>query len=121
MNTTIFKEKHSLEKRKKMSKSILSKHVDMIPIIIERASNADPSLPILDKKKFLIPSTMTVNMVLRMIKDRLVIDSKKSLYIMFDGKIVSSFSENMAEIYNRHKDKDDGFLYGYYMTENTFG
>jgi uncharacterized protein (DUF2225 family) len=32
-----------------------------------------------------------------------------------------STSENIAFLYDRYKDNDDGFLYINYMLENTFG
>ena len=114
-----FKNEHSFEERHKECTRIKSKYTDRLPIICQRIKNANESCPIIDKKKYLIPNDLTLGQFIYVIRKRCNLNESQSLYFTVNGSIYSS-GRLLREIYNEHKD-DDGFLYMYYNTENTFG
>lgn len=53
-----FKEEHGFEKRKAESEKIREKYPDRIPVIVEKVERSD--IDDIDKKKYLVPSDLTV-------------------------------------------------------------
>ena len=112
----LFKSTHPFSKRKEESSRILAKYTNRIPVICECVSN---DIPNVDKKKFLVPSDLTMAQFLYVIRKRIKISSEKSIYLFINGNIVAG-SQIMGSVYEMHKD-EDGFLYICYSGENTFG
>ena len=97
---------------------MLEKYPDRIPVIVERAQN-QKDVPLIDKSKFLVPKDLTVGQFLYVVRKRLEIGSKESVYL-FVNNILPPTSQLMSKIYDEYKD-DDGFLYITYHSERTFG
>jgi len=114
---TSFKKENNFDKRKGESKRIREKYPDRIPIIVEKNSNTD--LPDIDKKKYLVPSDLTVGQFIYVIRKRISISPEKAIFIFIENMLPPT-SELVSSIYEKHKD-DDGFLYIEYSGENTFG
>jgi len=114
---TSFKKENNFDKRKEESKRIREKYPDRIPIIVEKNSNTD--LPDIDKKKYLVPSDLTVGQFIYVIRKRISISPEKAIFIFIENMLPPT-SELVSSIYEKHKD-DDGFLYIEYSGENTFG
>lgn len=112
-----FKEVHSFEKRKEESIRILSKFHDRIPVICERVEDSD--IPNIDKRKYLVPSDLTVGQFVYVIRRRIHLPSEKAIFI-FVKDILPPTAALMSTIYEQYKD-EDGFLYVVYSGENTFG
>lgn len=112
-----FKKTNTLEKRMAESKKILDKYPDRIPIIVEKGDGKN--LPEIDKKKYLVPSDLTMGQFLYVIRKRIKLEPTKGLYIFIDN-ILPATSQTVGNIYNEKKDPD-GFLYIVYQSENTFG
>ena len=112
------KEEHPLDVRKASSASIRAKHPDRIPVIVEKRQR-DASLPEIDKKKFLVPSDLTVGQFVYVIRKRIKINPEKAIFTFVNGKLPPT-SQLMSNIYDENKD-EDGFLYITYSGENTFG
>jgi GABA(A) receptor-associated protein len=113
-----FKTQFSKTKRALESSRILSKYPDRRPIICERAHN-QPSIPNIDRNKYLVPVDLTVGQFVYVVRQRLKLSSEQALFFNVDGEIPSS-TETILNLYERHKDCDN-FLYITYMAENTFG
>jgi len=112
-----FKEEHTLEHRTHESSKIRSKYPERIPVIVEKEAKS-PITPI-DKRKFLVPSDISVAQFMWIIRKRIQLPSEKAIFL-FVGKVLPQSSASMGQIYEDHKD-EDGFLYIAYSGENTFG
>ncbi len=113
-----YKQTIPLEERKSEVKKIFEEYPDRLPVIVEKG-NDSPNLADLDKKKYLVPKDLTVGQFLYVIRKRLNIDSKQSIYI-FVNNVLPPTSQMMTKVYDEHKDPD-GFLYITYHSERTFG
>ena len=111
-----FQKKHSIEKRKSESFRILEEYPNRVPIICERANK---DVVELDRKKYLVPSDLTMGNFMYVIRKRLSLAQEVAIYLFINNKIMPT-SMTMDEIYNKHKN-NDGFLYIYYSGESTFG
>lgn len=112
-----FKEENTFEQRKAESAKIRAKYPDRIPVVVEKAQNSH--VPDIDKRKFLVPSDISVAQFMWIIRKRIQLPSEKALFL-FVGKILPQSSASMGQIYEEQKD-EDGFLYIAYSGENTFG
>ncbi|KAK3691827.1 hypothetical protein RRG08_014209 [Elysia crispata] len=112
-----FKEEHTFEHRKLESGKIRTKYPERIPVIVEK----DPKSQIatIDKRKFLVPSDISVAQFMWIIRKRIQLPSEKAIFL-FVGKVLPQSSASMGQIYEDHRD-EDGFLYIAYSGENTFG
>lgn len=113
-----FKSEFTFEERKKESQRIKSRFGDRVPIVCQR-SNTSRDIPIIDKKKYLVPFELTLGQFLYVIRKRIKLSPSKALFIFINDKILP-VSSQMYNIYDEHKD-EDGFLYITYATEETFG
>jgi len=112
-----FKEEHTLEHRTSEASKIRSKYPERIPVIVEK----EPKSPIttIDKRKFLVPSDISVAQFMWIIRKRIQLPPEKAIFL-FVGKVLPQSSAAMGQVYEEHKD-EDGFLYIAYSGENTFG
>ena len=116
---TTYEEEHPFEKRQIEAANILSKYSDRLPVICQRHSRST-SVPLLDKRKFLVPRDLTVGQFLYVIRTRLKLNASHAIFLMTaDGSMPSS-STVVHMLYDAHK-SEDGFLYFVYSGENTFG
>ena len=74
------KEEHPLDVRKASSASIRAKHPDRIPVIVEKRQR-DASLPEIDKKKFLVPSDLTVGQFVYVIRKRIKLAPEQAIFL----------------------------------------
>merc|ERR1712168_1717072 len=112
-----FQEEHSFESREAESKKIRQKHPDRIPVVVEKAPRS--SIQNIDKRKFLVPTDLTVAQFMYIIRKRIQLAPEKAMFL-FVNKVLPTTSSTMGAIYEEHKD-EDGFLYIAYSGENTFG
>ncbi|KAJ9512188.1 hypothetical protein QJQ45_012658 [Haematococcus lacustris] len=104
-------------KRKAEAARIKDKYPDRIPVIVEKADKSD--IPDIDKKKYLVPSDLTVGQFVYVIRKRIKLTPEKAIFI-FVRNILPPTAALMSSIYEEHRD-EDGFLYITYSGENTFG
>lgn len=112
-----FKEEHTFEQRKAEASKIRTKYPDRIPVVVEKAPNSQ--IVDIDKRKFLVPSDISVAQFMWIIRKRIQLPSEKAIFL-FVGKVLPQSSASMGQIYEEHRD-EDGFLYVAYSGENTFG
>merc|ERR1712169_95689 len=87
----------------------------------------DNRVPEIDKKKYLVPSDLTVAQFQYVIRKRIQLDADQAIFIcvetMEKGRKTHTLpptSDSMLSTYNQYKD-DDGFLYVTYHGDSTFG
>ena len=56
-----------------------------------------------------------------MIRKRIEINKEEAFFLLVNGKTSLSGDANLNDIYERYKDKEDGFLYIAYASELTWG
>lgn len=115
-----FKNELTFQKRLEESSRVLTKYPDRIPIICEKIENKkNDDIPEIDKKKYLIPTNLTIGQFLYVIRSRIKLPPEKAIFL-FVGGLIPSSTTIISQIYSTKKDLD-GFLYIYYSGENTFG
>ena len=120
-NKVTFKYKldHPLEERQNESNRILREYPNRMPIICEKAPNSD--LPTIKKTKYLVPSDMTVAQFHFLIRRNLDLNEASALYLITPKGLTLTGDKTIMEVYNVNKDKQDNFLYLYYVSELTSG
>ncbi|MBZ3870053.1 Chymotrypsinogen B2, partial [Sciurus carolinensis] len=86
-------------------------------VIVEKVSGSQ--IVDIDKRKYLVPSDITVAQFMWIIRKRIQLPSEKAIFLFVD-KTVPQSSLTMVQLYEKEKD-EDGFLYVAYSGENTFG
>ncbi|XP_008786981.1 autophagy-related protein 8g-like [Phoenix dactylifera] len=117
MANTSFKEQHDFAKRKAEAARIRQKYSDRVPVIVEKAARSD--IPNIDKKKYLVPSDLTLGQFAYVIRKRIDLSAEKAIF-MFVDNVLPPTGALMSKLYEDKKD-EDGFLYFIYSGENTFG
>ena len=128
--TSTFMKEYTKEQRLAESNRIRSKHSDRVPVICERMESNNTSLPLLQKKKYLVPADLTMGQFMYFIRKQLNsafnintsingLGSEVALFLFINGRILSN-GLSLGNVYNIHKN-EDGFLYVCYTSENTFG
>ena len=114
---TPFKDKHPFEKRLLESSRIMEKYPNRIPVICECVGGEVPDI---DRKKYLVPSDLSMAEFLYVIRKRIKIKPEQSIYLFVGDSVMVAGCQIMGSVYAEHKDLD-GFLYTCYSGENTFG
>lgn len=114
-----FKQQFTFSRRLDEANRVLEKYPDRIPIIVERDNQRSNNLPVIDKKKFLVPNDLTIGQFVYVIRKRIKLSPEKAIFLMIDNKLPQT-STLMSKIYQEEKD-DDNFLYITYSSENVFG
>ena len=112
-----FKEKFPLKKRTDEAFRIMKKYPDRLPIIVEKDIKSD--IPEIDKKKYLVPSDLTIGQFVYVIRKRIKLDAEKAIFLFINNTLPPT-SALLSQVYEQHKN-EDGFLYVLFSGENTFG
>jgi GABA(A) receptor-associated protein len=113
-----FKSEYTFERRQKEASEIRQKHASRVPVICEK--NERSNVPLIDKKKFLVPNDLTTGQFLYVIRKRMKMSPSEALFLITENGALPPTSSTLSEIYAKNK-SDDGFLYLKYTGENTFG
>ena len=117
--TSFYKRKYSFSIRSIEAKRIMKKYPSRVPVICERAINSDVAE--IDKKKYLVPSDLTIGQFVFVIRKRIKLNPAKAIFLFIgDECVIPPTAQLMSIVYDEHKDKD-GYLYIKYSGENTFG
>ena len=95
-----FKDEHPFEKRKAESERIRQKYSDRIPVICEKIEKSD--IATIDKKKYLVPSDLTVGQFVYVIRKRIKLSPEKAIFIFVD-EVLPPTAALMSSIYEEHK------------------
>ncbi|EOD09964.1 hypothetical protein EMIHUDRAFT_416679 [Emiliania huxleyi CCMP1516] len=125
-----YRDAHSFESRRTQALAIRAKHPDRIPVIVEKRPR-DATLPLIDKKKFLVPADLTVGQFVYVIRKRIALKPEQAIFLFVSKgawharcswrrRTLPPTVATCQAVYDSHKD-EDGFLYMTYSGENTFG
>ncbi|KAJ3681313.1 hypothetical protein LUZ60_015802 [Juncus effusus] len=112
-----FKEEFTLDERIQESREIIAKYPDRVPVVVERFARCD--LPIMEKKKYLVPRDMSVGQFIHILSSRLHLSPGKALFVFVKNTLPQT-GNLIDSLYESYKD-EDGFLYMCYSSERTFG
>tara|TARA_A100001015_G_scaffold284501_1_gene351042 strand:- start:3213 stop:3569 length:357 start_codon:yes stop_codon:yes gene_type:complete len=110
------------EKKNKLRRSVLKikeKYPDRVPIFVLKSKN-DKVLPKINMNKFVVPAEITVAELMNVVRKRIDIGAEISMFFFIDEKLLVCGTDNVGELYEKHKNEDDLLLI-YYCGENTFG
>ncbi len=112
-------ENRDVNQRRQNCDKIKQQFPDKIPIICEK----DPKSLIndIDKTKYLVPNDLTVSQFSFMIRKRLELKENEAFFLLANGKYSLTGDTNLIEVYDKYRDKDDGFLYIAYASQVTWG
>merc|ERR1711915_883671 len=112
-----YKEEHPFEKRRAEGEKIRKKYPDRVPVIVEKAPKA--RIGDLDKKKYLVPSDLTVGQFYFLIRKRIHLRPEDALFF-FVNNVIPPTSATMGSLYQEHHE-EDFFLYIAYSDESVYG
>ncbi|XP_068156246.1 gamma-aminobutyric acid receptor-associated protein [Drosophila tropicalis] len=112
-----YKKDHTFEKRRNEGDKIRRKYPDRVPVIVEKSPKTRHA--VLDKKKYLVPTDLTVGQFYFLIRKRINLRPDDALFF-FVNSIIPATSATMGSLYQEHQDKDY-FLYIAYSDENVYG
>jgi len=112
-----YKEEHPFEKRRAEGEKIRRKYPNRVPVIVEKAPKA--RLGDLDKKKYLVPSDLTVGQFYFLIRKRISLRPEDALFFFVNNTFPPT-SATMGALYQEHHE-EDFFLYIAYSDESTYG
>uniref|UniRef100_A0AAQ4S265 GABA type A receptor associated protein like 2 n=1 Tax=Gasterosteus aculeatus aculeatus TaxID=481459 RepID=A0AAQ4S265_GASAC len=84
----MFKEDHSVEHRCIESAKIRNKYPDRVPVIVEKVSGSQ--IVDIDKRKYLVPSDITVAQFMWIIRKRIQLPSEKAIFLFVDKTVPQS-------------------------------
>ena len=73
----LYKSQFDLKHRQDESSRIKNKYPDRVPVIVEK-KDENPDIPDIDKKKFLVPTDLTVGQFIYVVRKRINLESFKS-------------------------------------------
>lgn len=112
-----YKEENSFEKRKAEADKIREKYPDRVPVIVEKLPKA--RVNDLDKKKYLVPSDLTIGQFYFLIRKRIDLRPEDALFF-FVNNVIPQTSASLGSVYKDHHE-GDMFLYIAYSDESTYG
>merc|ERR1712066_1141528 len=112
-----YKEEHPFEKRRAEGEKIRRKYPNRVPVIVEKAPKA--RLGDLDKKKYLVPSDLTVSQFYFLIRKRISLRPEDALFFFVNNTFPPT-SATMGALYQEHHE-EDSFLYIAYSDESVYG
>ena len=109
----------SFTARRKECVHLKSKYPDRAPFVIKRHLNSK-NIADLEQSRFMLLKDQPMGMVIKLVRERLSLSPKESLYFFVKDGVVLSASMTVAEVYQLYTD-EDGFAYLTYATQETFG
>jgi len=102
-----YKEEHPFEKRRAEGEKIRRKYPDRVPVIVEKSPKA--RIGDLDKKKYLVPSDLTVGQFYFLIRKRISLRPEDALFF-FVNNVIPPTSATMGSLYQVNKNNNYGVV-----------
>jgi len=126
--TSHFRKSYDFESRCNESQRIRDKYEDRVPIIVHRSPH-EKIIPNINRRKFLVPSDLSMAQFMYVIRKRIKLKAEQSLFLFVgdsqdpknrrSGSLVPT-SKTISVIDEEFRDPD-GFVYITYAGESTFG
>merc|ERR1712181_85735 len=100
-----YKEEHPFEKRRAEGEKIRRKYSDRVPVIVEKSPKA--RIGDLDKKKYLVPSDLTVGQFYFLIRKRISLRPEDALFF-FVNNVIPPTSATMGSFYQEENQPEAG-------------
>ena len=107
------------EERIRKAEEFKTKYPGKVPIILEKAPNSN--INITTKEKYIIPGYFNGNQLLFSIQKKLPKNSSQGMFLLIEGRISFDLKTKVIDLYNKYKNKEDGFLYIMYSHECVWG
>ncbi|KAH3765818.1 autophagy protein 8b [Pelomyxa schiedti] len=117
-----FKQDKTLAERRELTQQLGEKYPGKIPVIVERLQGA--KAPEMKKKKFLSPGDITVSKFLEEVRKQFQEAPAHNQTIIFmyaNNTMLPNSASTMDQVYQDHRDEEDGLLYILYTGDNMFG
>jgi GABA(A) receptor-associated protein len=121
-STSNYKKSTPLEERKKKSFKMTSLYPDRIPVIVEMSPSSasyNTYTTASHKIKYLVPYDITMGQFIKILRDKLKLESSIALFFFINNKVFP-ITSLIGNIYKENAD-EDGFLYIEFCEESTFG
>jgi GABA(A) receptor-associated protein len=121
-----FKTENDFNKRVKSSSLVMARYKDRIPVIVQLTKSSRLPSDILNQIKYLVPKDNAFQSFQILIRRRVEIRNKiknlasEGLFFFTENGHLPIQTQTMSQIYEQYKD-EDGFLYIYIDTLETFG
>ena len=114
-----FKTVNSLAGRKKMRQRLKHRYPECYPIIVQR-HKSDLST---HRKKLLCHKNFSLAQVLNEIRKQVDVGASEAIYLMTEKgmPLLTANAATLSEIYEKHRDPFDEFLYLWVVKESVFG
>ena len=117
-------ENPDVEKRKLECDKIINLCPEKIPIICEKDPECH-NLEQIDKTKFLVANDLTVAQFYYVIRKKLNVNKEESAFYLLvygaNGIYAITGDILLSQIYEKHKNPEDGFLYFIYTSQIVWG
>ncbi|XP_023347157.1 microtubule-associated proteins 1A/1B light chain 3A [Eurytemora carolleeae] len=114
-----FKQRLSLETRRRESEDTTERYPSKVPLIVERFRR-EKYIGEIDKVKWLVPVEMTTLQLSVVLKQRLNLPPGREFFLLVNGRTVPSLTSPMVSLHQKFAD-EDGFLYFTYSSQECFG
>jgi len=114
-----FKEKYSLDQRKKELEKQKEKYPNMIPVIVEKHKSS--KLAPLEKSKFLVSQEVKLIEFQQTVRKKLTLGPTEAIFFFIGKSKLERQDALLKEIYAKSKDPQDGFLYITYAEQENMG
>jgi len=121
-STSNYKKSTPLEERKKKSFKMTSLYPDRVPVIVEMSPSSasyNTYTTASHKIKYLVPYDITMGQFIKILRDKLKLESSVALFFFINNKVFP-ITSLIGNIYKENAD-EDGFLYIEFCEESTFG
>ncbi|TTV42334.1 Gamma-aminobutyric acid receptor-associated protein [Bagarius yarrelli] len=105
----VYKEEHPFERRRSEGEKIRKKYPDRVPVIVEKAPKA--RIGDLDKKKYLVPSDLTVGQFYFLIRKRIHLRAEDALFFFVNNASFQSSSQPPRHAYLSHSQSGQRFYH----------
>lgn len=96
----------------------LARRPTHIPVIISKAGD---TLPDISCERFLFTPSLTISQLAYVVRRQVKLDADQALFLLCNGLLVQGNQQTILQLYEKHCDPEDGFLYLVYSLEHTFG
>ena len=116
-----FKQRYTLAQRQREAQQMRTKYPDRIAVIVEYDPKYASVFELLDKTKYLVPHELSVGQLVYVLRKRVKLRPSEAMFVFVNQNIMLPTASNLASVYDKYKDPEDGFLYVVLASESTYG